>query len=444
MKPVIAIVGRANVGKSTLFNRLTKTRDAIVADIAGLTRDRHYGQGKVGKKPFIVVDTGGFEPVAAKGIVAEMAKQTEQAIIESDLILFVVEAHGLNEHDKEIAHYLRRLGRPIHLVINKSEGRQTYAAAEFAELGFVHMHAISASHGQGVTAMLEYALKDFDAPAEGEAEDQRIKIAIAGRPNVGKSTFINALLGEERLIAFDQPGTTRDAIYVDFDHDDKNYTLIDTAGMRRRGKVFETIEKFSVIKTLQSITDSHVVVLMLDASQDISDQDAHIARFVVDAGRALVVTINKWDALTPYARQQAKEKLERQFHFLQFAAFFYISAQKKQGIYQVLKAVDAAYQAAMVSLSTPKLTRVLHQAVEQQAPKRDGIFRPKMRYAHQGGKNPPIIIIHGSRLEAVQESYTRYLERKFREVFSLQGTPLRIDYKNNRNPYVLDKSGKGK
>jgi GTPase len=465
MKPVIAIVGRTNVGKSTLFNRLTRTKDALVANIAGLTRDRHYGEGRLGRYPFIVIDTGGFEPVDRVGIMAKMAEQTDQAIIESDIILFVVEAKGLNEHDREIAQYLRRLNRPIYLVINKCEGRSGDQLFEFNELGFKHIFAVSASHGQGVKQMVHELLAPFyenqedvqeesfndaeptaeESAAAEAAEDpvknnqpERIKVAVVGRPNVGKSTFINGLLGEERLIAFDQAGTTRDSIYVDFEQKDDSYTLIDTAGIRKKGKVFEAVEKFSVIKTLQSISDSHVVILLLDASQDISDQDAHIARFILDSGRALVVSVNKWDALTDYQRSQAKIKLENQFHFLAFAKFLYISAKKKQGIFQVIESAKQASLAAFVSLSTPKLTRVLHQAIEQQAPKRDGIYRPKMRYAHQGGKNPPVIIIHGSRLEAVTESYTRYLEKKFREAFNLLGTPLKIEYKNNKNPY-LDK-----
>lgn len=450
MKPVIVIVGRTNVGKSTLFNRLTKTRDAIVADVAGVTRDRHYGEGKVGKLPFIVIDTGGFEPVAKTGIVAEMAKQTEQAIIESDVILFVVEAAGLNEHDREIAQYLRRLNRPIHLVINKAEGRDKQQLFEFSELGIKSIFSISASHGQGVNPMIETLISPFYADRDEKTDDEnlddpahrRTKIAVVGRPNVGKSTFINAILGEDRLIAFDQAGTTRDSIYVDFENDEDEYTFIDTAGIRKKGKVFEAIEKFSVIKTLQSISESNVVILLLDAAQDISDQDAHIARFILDSGRALVVGINKWDTLDNYQRAQTKVSLERQFHFLSFAKFLYISAKKKQGVYQVLQAAKAAREAAFASLSTPKLTRVLHKAVEQQAPRRDGLHRPKLRYAHQGGKNPPIIIIHGSRLLTrdnkmiIDESYTRYLEKKFREVFDLSGTPLKIEYKNSKNPYI--------
>jgi GTPase len=548
MKPVIAIVGRTNVGKSTLFNRLTRTKDALVANIAGLTRDRHYGEGRLGRYPFIVIDTGGFEPIDRVGIMAKMAEQTDQAIIESDIILFVVEAQGLNEHDREIAQYLRRLNRPIYLVINKCEGRAGEQLFEFNELGFKDIFAVSASHGQGVKQMVHDLLApfypktdeagedddeayfanlkakadkkqerlakkanasnaaaqansvhlakskkqilalpphindlkkngssfasteskahhaskkiknlsdvdvgdldddtlqalDLIEPQKGQPEQlpERIKVAIVGRPNVGKSTYINGLLGEERLIAFDQAGTTRDSIYVDFEQQGDLYTLIDTAGIRKKGKVFEAVEKFSVIKTLQSISDSHVVILLLDASQDISDQDAHIARFILDSGRALVVAVNKWDALTDYERSQAKVKLETQFHFLNFAKFLYISAKKKQGIFQVVAAAKAAYLAAFASLSTPKLTRVLHKAIEQQAPRRDGIYRPKMRYAHQGGKNPPVIIIHGSRLEGIPEGYTRFLEKQFREAFDLLGTPLKIEYKNNKNPYTEKK-----
>ena len=438
MKPTIAIVGRPNVGKSTLFNRLTKTRDALVADIPGLTRDRHYGHGKLGSKPYLVVDTGGFEPLAKDGIMHEMARQAEQAIAEADAIVFVVDGRtGITALDKEIANKLRKVARPVIVAVNKAEGmNQGIVIADFHELGLGEPYAISATHGEGVRGLIELVLEPYPEPDESAVEDDVLRVAIVGRPNVGKSTMINAILGEERVIAFDQPGTTRDAIFVDFERDEKKYTLIDTAGLRRKGKVFETVEKFSVIKTLQSIEDAHVVILVLDARQDISDQDAHIAGFVVESGRALVVAVNKWDGLDSYVRDQIKGDLEAKLKFLDFASFHYVSALKGQGLAQVFKSVDAAYQAAIANLSTPQLTRALIDAVAKQSPARSGIFRPKLRYAHQGGRNPPVIVIHGNALDKIQDSYRRYLEHVFREVFKLQGTPLRIQFNVSQNPFA--------
>ena len=438
MKPTIALVGRPNVGKSTLFNRLTKTRDALVADIPGLTRDRHYGHGKLGSKPYLVVDTGGFEPLAKDGIMHEMARQTEQAIAEADAIVFVVDGRtGITALDKEIANKLRKVDRPVVVAVNKSEGMtRGVVVADFHELGLGEPLAISATHGEGVRHLVEQVLAPYPEPSDEEEKDDVLKVAIVGRPNVGKSTMINALLGEERVIAFDLPGTTRDAIYVDFERDGRKYTLIDTAGLRRKGKVFESIEKFSVIKTLQSIEDAHVVVLVLDARQDISDQDAHIAGFVLESGRALVVAVNKWDGLDNYKREQIKQDLETRLKFLDFARFHYVSALKGQGLVQVFRSVDAAYKAATADLSTPQLTRTLIDAVARQAPPRSGIFRPKLRYAHQGGRNPPVVVIHGNALDKVPDSYRRYLEHVFREVFKLQGTPLRIQFNVSQNPFA--------
>lgn len=438
MKPTIAIVGRPNVGKSTLFNRLTKTRDALVADIPGLTRDRHYGHGKLGSKGYLVVDTGGFEPLAKDGIMHEMARQAEQAIAESDAIVFVVDGRtGVTALDKEIANKLRKVERPVFVAVNKSEGmNQGIVIADFHELGLGEPLAISATHGEGVRGLIELALEPYPEPEEFEPKNDVLKVAIVGRPNVGKSTMINAILGEERVIAFDQPGTTRDAIFIDFERSGKHYTLIDTAGLRRKGKVFETIEKFSVIKTLQSIENAHVVILVLDARQDISDQDAHIAGFVVESGRALVVAVNKWDGLDPYVRDQLKGDLEAKLKFLDFANFHYVSALKGQGLAHVFRSVDAAYKAATANLSTPQLTRALIDAVAKQSPARSGIFRPKLRYAHQGGRNPPVIVIHGNALDKIQDSYRRYLEHVFREVFKLQGTPLRIQFNVSQNPFA--------
>lgn len=443
MKPTLVLVGRPNVGKSTLFNRLTKSRDAIVADIPGLTRDRHYGHGKLGNKPYLVVDTGGFEPLVKEGILHEMARQTEQAIAEADAVVFVVDGRtGITPHDKEIANKLRRLERPVVVAVNKTEGMSRgMVEADFHELGLGEPHAISASHGEGVRGLVELALESFPEPEEDEEKDEAIRVAIVGRPNVGKSTLINTLLGEERVIAFDAPGTTRDAIEIDFERNGRKYVLVDTAGMRRRGKVFEAIEKFSVVKTLKSIEDANVVILMIDARQDVSDQDAHIADFIVQSGRALVVAINKWDHLDAYVRQQTKAILERKFKFLGFARFHFISALENVGLEALFKSVDGAYAAAMAKLPTPKLARVLADAVARQAPARHGIFRPKPRYAHQGGSNPPIIVIHGNAVDHISDSYKRYLEHTFREAFKLQGTPLRIQFVTSKNPYA-DKEGK--
>ncbi len=438
MKPTIVLVGRPNVGKSTLFNRLTKSRDAIVADVPGLTRDRHYGHGKLGKKPFLVVDTGGFEPLVKDGILHEMARQTEQAIAEADAVIFVVDGRtGLTPHDKEIANKLRRIDRPVLVAVNKAEGLNAgMVEADFHELGLGEPNAISAAHGEGVRGLVELALEGFDDPEDDEWHSDAVRVAIVGRPNVGKSTLINTLLGEERVIAFDAPGTTRDSIEIDFERAGRKYVLVDTAGMRKRGKVFEAIEKFSVVKTLQSIEDANVVILMVDARADISDQDAHIADFIVQSGRALVVAVNKWDGLDPYVREQTRQMLQRKLKFLDFAKFHFISALENVGLVNLFKSVDAAYAAAMTKLSTPRLTRVLADAIARQAPPKHGLFRPKPRYAHQGGSNPPIIVIHGNAVDQIADSYRRYLEHTFREAFHLQGTPLRIQFVAGKNPFA--------
>ena len=440
MKPVIALVGRPNVGKSTLFNRMTRSRDALVADFPGLTRDRHYGEGRVGKRPFLVIDTGGFEPVAKDGILREMAKQTRQAIAEADIVFFMVDGRqGLTPHDKTINDFLRKAGSKVILVINKSEGMQyTSVASDFYELGLGDPCIISAAHGDGVPDLVEAALDEL---IDDEAEDvdelvhRGTRIAIVGRPNVGKSTMVNALLGEERVIAFDMPGTTRDSIEIPFERDGRHYSLIDTAGIRRKGKVFEAIEKFSVVKTLKSISDANFVMLLLDAQQDISEQDAHIAGFVLEAGRALVVGVNKWDGLQQDAREHIKREIERKLSFLSFAKMHFISAVKGTGIPPMMKSINAAYEAAMRKLPTPQLTRALEQAVEHQQPRRKGSVRPKLRYAHQGGQNPPVIVVHGNALDGIDASYKRYLEKHFRESFGLIGTPLRIEFRSGKNPF---------
>src|SRR5450830_103811 len=443
MQPVIALVGRPNVGKSTLFNRLTRSRDALVADLPGLTRDRHYGEGRVGERPFLVIDTGGFEPVAKEGIMFQMALQTKQAVAEADVVVFLVDGRqGMTPHDKTITDFLRKSGRPVLLVVNKAEGmKYTSAVSDFYELGLGDPYAISGAHGDGVHDLVQEALDKAFASRPDNAEEllpaeRGIKLALVGRPNVGKSTLINTLLGEERVIAFDMPGTTRDSIEIPFEREGKQYTLIDTAGIRRRGKVFEAIEKFSVVKTLQSISEANVVVLMLDAQQDISEQDAHIAGFILESGRALVVAVNKWDGLQSDRRDEIKMDLERKLSFLSFAKFHFISALKSTGIGPVMKSIDSAYAAAMSNLTTPKLTRALIEAVEHQQPRRKGSIRPKLRYAHQGGMNPPVVVIHGNALEGVDDSYKRYLEKHFRETFSLVGTPLRIEFRSSKNPFI--------
>jgi len=441
VKPVIALVGRPNVGKSTLFNRLTKSRDAIVADFAGLTRDRHYGDGRLGQREFIVIDTGGFEPDSSTGIVKEMARQTRQAVAEADVVVFVTDVRtGLSGQDQDIARYLRQANKRVLLAVNKAEGMsESPLLAEFHELGMGEPHPISAAHGQGIRSLLEAALADFpeqDEPEEGEGPDTPVRLAVAGRPNVGKSTLINTWLGEERLIAFDMPGTTRDAIRVPLERAGRRYELIDTAGLRRKGRVFEAIEKFSVVKTLQAIADAHVVVLMIDATQGVSDQDAHIAGYILDSGRAVVIAINKWDAIDSYQREMLERSIEQRLAFLKFAPLVHISALKRQGLGPLWQAIADAHASATAKLPTPVLTRLLHEAVEHQAPKRAGAFRPKLRYAHQGGMNPPIIVIHGNSLEHLTDAYKRYLEGRFRQHFKLVGTPLRIDTKSSRNPFA--------
>ncbi len=442
MKPVIALVGRPNVGKSTIFNRLTSTRDAIVADFAGLTRDRHYGQGHMGSREFIVVDTGGFEPDASEGIYREMAKQTRQAVAESDVVVFVVDARaGVSAQDHDIAVYLRKLGKPTVLVANKAEGMtQGLQLVEFYELGLGEVLPVSGAHGQGIRSMLDDALAAIPGlPPEDEptpADDGVIRLAVAGRPNVGKSTLINTWLGEERLVAFDLPGTTRDAITVPFERQGQRFELIDTAGLRRKGKVFEAIEKFSVIKTLQAIEGAHVVLLLLDATQGVTDQDAHIAGFILESGRAVVLAINKWDAVDAYQREQIERQVETRLAFLKFASLHLISAKKRQGLAPLWGSIGQAKASAMRKMSTPVLTRLLVEAVAFQAPQRSGMFRPKLRYAHQGGMNPPVIVVHGNSLEHVPDAYKRFLEGRFRKAFDLVGTPLRIEFKTAHNPYA--------
>jgi GTPase len=442
MKPVMALVGRPNVGKSTLFNRLTKSRDAIVADFAGLTRDRHYGNAKQGRYEFIVIDTGGFEPDAESGIFKEMAKQTQQAVAEADVVVFLVDARaGVSAQDHDIANFLRKLGKHTVLVANKAEGMHDGSRlSEFYELGLGEVHGISAAHGEGIRDLVDAALDPLNLPEDDESADEQqsgiVKLAVAGRPNVGKSTLINAWLGEERLIAFDLPGTTRDAISVPFERNGQKFELIDTAGLRRKGKVFEAIEKFSVVKTLQAIESANVVLLLLDATQGVTDQDAHIAGYILESGRAVVLAVNKWDAIDDYHRELVRRQIEQRLPFLKFADMHFISAQKRQGLGPVWVSITQAYKSAMVKMTTPVLTRLVQEAVQFQAPKRSGMFRPKLRYAHQGGMNPPVIVVHGNSLEHVTDAYKRFLEGRFRKEFKLVGTPLRIEMRTSKNPYA--------
>jgi GTP-binding protein len=439
VKPVVALVGRPNVGKSTLFNRLTKSRDAIVHDVPGVTRDRHYGDGRVGGRAFIVIDTGGFEPAAEGDVFAEMKRQAEQAIAEADAVVFVVDARaGLAPSDRQIAERLRKVKARLHIAVNKSEGMQhDTAVAEFHELGLGAPAAISAAHGEGVRELFESILESFPEGEEAEDKDPgHPRVAIVGRPNVGKSTLVNALVGEERVIAFDKPGTTRDPIEVPFERAGRRYTLIDTAGLRRRGKTGEPVEFFSIVKALQAIEAANVAILVLDAATGVTEQDAHVAGYILERGRAVVVAVNKWDAASKELRERMKHELAWKLGFLGFAETHHISAREGKGLGPLMRSVDAAYAAAMAKLSTPKLTRSMIAAVEKQAPPKSGVIRPKLRYAHQGGMNPPRIIVHGNALDRVPESYKRYLEGFFRKAFSLVGTPLAIEFRTGRNPYA--------
>jgi GTP-binding protein len=443
VKPVIALVGRANVGKSTLFNRLTDSRDAIVADFPGLTRDRHYGDARAGSREFIVVDTGGFEPDKPEGVVAEMARQTKQAVAEADAVVFVTDIRaGVSGQDHDIARFLRSANKRVFLAVNKAEGMsESPALAEFHELGIGPPHPVSAAHGQGIRSLVDAVLDALhvappqDDATDADGPDRPIRLAVAGRPNVGKSTLINTWLGEERLIAFDQPGTTRDAIRVPFERHGRRFELIDTAGLRRKGRVFEAVEKFSVVKTLQAIADANVVVLLLDATAGVADQDAHIAGYIVDAGRAVVVALNKWDATDAYQRQMVERQIAQRLPFMRFAQVVPISAKKRQGLGPLWQAIGAAHSSATAKMSTPALTRLVHDAVAYQQPPRAGAFRPKPRYAHQGGQNPPVVVVHGNSLEHVTDNWRRFLEGRIREHFKLVGTPLRVQMKTSRNPF---------
>lgn len=442
MKPVIALVGRPNVGKSTLFNRLTRTRDALVVDQPGMTRDRKYGDGKLGDIPYIVIDTGGLSG-EVEGIDGLMAKQSWLAVEEANIILFMTDAHdGLTAMDEEIAKRLRNTGKNVILVVNKIDGfHAEVVVAEFFALGLGEPKGIAASQGRGVTALIESTLADLPEFEVESGVAAGIKIAIVGRPNVGKSTLVNRILGEERVVAYDQPGTTRDSIYLPFERDGQQYTIIDTAGVRRRGKVKELTEKYSVIKALQAIQDAHVVIMVLDAQDTISEQDVTLLGYIMDAGRALVIAINKWDGLDQDQKEKIKTELDYKLPFLSFARKKYISALHGSGVGDLFGYVQTAYKSAMAEFSTPKLTRLLEYLVQQHQPPIVKGHRIKLRYAHQGGKNPPIIVIHGNQTENVPASYRRYLFNAFLKRLNLHGTPIRIEFKTGDNPFK-DKKNK--
>lgn len=437
MKSVIALVGRPNVGKSTLFNRLTRTRDAIVADEPGLTRDRQFGEGKIGDRPYLVVDTGGLTDQKS-GVDALMALQSWRAVEQADVVLFLVDARsGMLPSDSVIAERLRVTGKPIYIVANKCEGLDPDTVlAEFYRLGFAQVFPVAAAHGEGVHSMMEQVLANLPSSADETPQHaDAIKVAIIGRPNVGKSTLINRMLGEERLVTFDLPGTTRDSIYLDFTRDNQNYVLIDTAGVRRRARVKETVEKFSVVKTLQSIEDAHVVIVLFDAQEGITDQDANLLGMVLESGRAVVIAINKWDDLSQDQRTTVQRELDLKMSFINFAKHHFISALHGSGVGDLFAAINKAYRSAFMTVATPVLTKVLINLVAANPPPLVRGRRIKLRYAHMGGKNPPVIVIHGNQTESVPESYTRYLMNGFRKALRMEGTPLQITYRSSENPF---------
>jgi len=437
MIPVIALIGRPNVGKSTLFNALTRTRDAIVADEPGLTRDRQYGVGKIGEKKFIVVDTGGLSG-EQQSLDDLMARQTLLALEEADRVMFMVDARaGVTSGDEVIADMVRRAGKPTTVVINKIDGvNPEQAEADFYALGFPHLAMVAASQRKGINPLIEQVLQEYPEVDQAEQASEGPSIAIIGRPNVGKSTLINRLVGEERVVAFDQPGTTRDSIPVPFERHGKHYTLIDTAGVRRRGKVHETIEKFSVIKTLEAIEKANVVVLVIDARDGITDQDLTLLGYVLDSGRSLALAVNKWDGLEPEQREYNKTALNRRLSFINFANQHFISALHGTGVGELMKSIDQAYASAFKQFNTKDLTDLLEEAVFKHNPPLHNGRRVKLRYAHQGGKNPPIIVIHGNKTDKLNEAYQRYLMNFFITRLKLKGTPVRLEFKTGDNPYA--------
>ncbi|MBN1379349.1 MAG: ribosome biogenesis GTPase Der [Gammaproteobacteria bacterium] len=437
MKPVIALVGRPNVGKSTLFNCLTRSRDALVADVPGLTRDRKYGDGRVGDRAYIVIDTGGLsgERDELDGL---MAQQAQQAIEEADVVLWLLDSRaGLTAADHTIADFMRRCGKQVYLLANKIDGLPEHEAiGDFFELGLGKPLPISASHGRGITQMMEAVLQELPQVEEVEEPgDEGIKVALIGRPNVGKSTLLNRMLGEQRVVAFDQPGTTRDSIYVAFERDGQHYTLIDTAGIRRRGKTRETVEKFSVVKALQAITDAHVVILLIDGQEGVTDQDLTLLGEILQQGRALIVAVNKWDGLPNEQKEKINNEVDRQLNFIDFAELHYISALHGSGVGNLFKSIDECYASATRSMPTPFLNKLLEEAIIQHQPPLVNGRRVKLRYAHQGGKNPPIIVIHGNQIDRLGDDYKRYLAHHFQKRLKLKGTPVKIELKSGDNPY---------
>jgi len=439
MIPVFALVGRPNVGKSTLFNRLTKTRDALVANYPGLTRDRKYGEGSMFGKRFMLIDTGGITGTE-EGIDSIMAEQSMLAIQEADAVMLIVDSRiGLTPLDSHLAEYLREKECVVYLVANKIDGvNPDIASAEFFELGLKNIYPTTATHGRGVKNLMESVLESFpesNQKDEDVRQEKGIKIAIVGRPNVGKSTLVNRILGEDRVIVFDEPGTTRDSVYIEYQREDTKYTLIDTAGIRKRKNVSLTVEKFSIVKTLQSIDDANVVVFLIDAQEGLVDQDMHLMGTIVDAGRALVIAINKWDGLNDYSKDRVKVQLDRRLHFVKFADLHYISALHGTGVGNLYKSIESSYASAIDKLSTNKLTLILQDAIIHHQPPLVRGRRIKLRYAHAGGKNPPIIVIHGNQLDEIPSHYSRYLEKTFCRALDLHGTPVKIEYRSSENPY---------
>lgn len=444
MIPVIALVGRPNVGKSTLFNRLTKTRDALVANYPGLTRDRKYGEGEMHGRKFMLIDTGGITG-EEEGIDTVMAEQSMLAIDEADAVLFIVDSRdGLTPTDRQLAKYLREKERKVYLVANKIDGiNPDIATAEFFELGLEDVYPTTATHGRGVKSLMEAVLEPFpeiDPDAAEDEKDRGIKIAVVGRPNVGKSTLVNRMLGEERVVVFDMPGTTRDSIYIDYEREGKKYTLIDTAGIRRRKNVKLSVEKFSIVKTLQSVSDANVVVLLIDAHEGLVDQDMHLMGSAIDAGRAIVVAINKWDGLEADSKDWIKSELKRRLRFVDFADIHFISALHGTGVGHLYESIENAYSSATDKLGTNRLTKILEDAVIVHQPPLVRGRRIKLRYAHAGGQNPPVIVIHGNQVDDIPNHYTRYLEKTFRRELDLHGTPIRVEYRSSDNPFAGKKN----